>query len=310
MINQMLKLVCILFTLTGSLCISAQATSDESALQYKFLTLQGNPLVLADLIGDKPLYLKFYASWCQPCNKQMPHFQQAFLKYGSNIQFVAVNINLNESDKAILAMKDKYQMTMPIIKDESGQLANLFALAGTPMHVLIDKNANVIHKGHTLEPALEEKLTELIQDKPVTALDPLKVKKTLPAWINQPSPQLVYFSATWCDWYLADSRPLQSERCIAGQKYLNHLKQTYPDLAVTTVMSHLWTEEKDLTAYQQKFSSVIPIKIDQDNRLFSHFNIDQLPVLMVIQNAQEIWRMQDFNQYNQFPREFLEFDLK
>src|SRR2546423_1445489 len=40
--------------------------------------LDGSRVELASLLGKKPIYLKFWATWCVPCRKQMPHLQAAF----------------------------------------------------------------------------------------------------------------------------------------------------------------------------------------------------------------------------------------
>ncbi|MCU4674005.1 redoxin domain-containing protein [Catenovulum sp. 2E275] len=287
-----------------SVCIPAWA-ADEAILQHKFTSQQGNTIVLADFIGVKPVYLKFYATWCQPCNEQMPHFQKAYTKLGEQIAFIAVNINLNETDEAILAMQQKYNMQMPIIKDHSGQLASLFGLSGTPMHVLIDKNEKVIHRGHTVDQQLEQKLAGLKQSGSQTETHLTAQPTQLPDWIKQNQPQLLYFSATWCDWYLADSRPEQSQRCIAGQQFINKLAKQYSNLKITGLMSNLWTEQKDIIEYQQKFDSTIPMRVDNNNQLFSHFKIEQLPVLLLIEQGKIIWRKSDFNQTDTLPEHLI-----
>lgn len=37
--------------------------------------LDGGSVALAELAGRKPVYLKFWATWCKPCRKQMPHLE-------------------------------------------------------------------------------------------------------------------------------------------------------------------------------------------------------------------------------------------
>src|SRR3569832_1394038 len=47
--------------------------------------LDGERIALADLIGHKPVYLKFWATWCKPCREQMPHLEAAHRRYGDRI---------------------------------------------------------------------------------------------------------------------------------------------------------------------------------------------------------------------------------
>ena len=56
---------------------SAGATSNNNS-NYQQVNLTSFPALtptsLASLDTDKPLYVKMWASWCQPCMEQMPHF--------------------------------------------------------------------------------------------------------------------------------------------------------------------------------------------------------------------------------------------
>lgn len=45
--------------------------------------LQGHPLSSADLRG-KVVLVDFWATWCQPCKKEMPGYQSLVDRYGSN----------------------------------------------------------------------------------------------------------------------------------------------------------------------------------------------------------------------------------
>src|SRR5215472_2040841 len=64
--------------------ISHTATGEvgSSLPQFSVKDLQGHPLSAADLRGNVVL-IDFWATWCQPCKKEMPGYQKLADKYGS-----------------------------------------------------------------------------------------------------------------------------------------------------------------------------------------------------------------------------------
>jgi thiol-disulfide isomerase/thioredoxin len=55
--------------------------------------LQGHPLSSADLHG-KVVLIDFWATWCQPCKKEMPGYQKLFDEYGSR-GFVVIGLKFD-----------------------------------------------------------------------------------------------------------------------------------------------------------------------------------------------------------------------
>lgn len=48
-------------------------------------SMDGQRIDLAALYGRQPVYLKFWATWCKPCNEQAPEFEQLYQQYGRRI---------------------------------------------------------------------------------------------------------------------------------------------------------------------------------------------------------------------------------
>src|SRR5215471_4910745 len=60
-------------------------------------TIDGEQIDLGSLYGKKAVYLKFWATWCQPCREQMPHFEHIYQSAGPDLAVIAVNIGVDDT---------------------------------------------------------------------------------------------------------------------------------------------------------------------------------------------------------------------
>ena len=270
----------------------------DALLHEPVYLISGKQVSLADFQGKKPVYLKFWATWCQPCIEQMPHFEHVQQEYGNEIEVIAINLGINDDLGTVKQAIGKYGLTMPMAIDESGDLAQSFRLMGTPYHLVFDKDMNLIHMGHKADSVLDSSLALVAQRKQAEILDPgvlVEGAADIPLHLDDGKLHALLFTATWCDWYWAETRPAASKSCVDAQNMVNALAHEHKDIAWQGVINRLWTEDKDLADYKAKFSVTHPVSIDKSNRLFHQYNINELPALLLIKNGKIIGKVVDFS---------------
>jgi len=288
-------LTAIMFTLGLSLFTLVHA-QDNKMFDIALTTMDGKPITLNEYVGKKPVYLKFWATWCVPCREQMPHLQETYESFADDIEVIAVNIGVNDSAEAIRATQQEFSLTVPVTIDETGKLAQAFNLVGTPYHILIDLDGKVVFKGHEASAQLDKTIKLLAASNSVS-LSAVSIEQRLeqaPLIENKPLTAL-FFTATWCDWYLEESRPAMSQSCVAGQQQANAIYKESADLNWLGVISHLWTGDKELGEYKDKYQIVYPLAIDSNNQEFVRYQVKDFPTLILLRDGKEVFRTSDFS---------------
>lgn len=270
----------------------------EKLLNIPINLISGETTSLSEYEGKKAVYIKFWATWCQPCLKEMPHFEHVKNEYGDYVEVIGINIGINDDRKAIEATIKEFGLTMPMAIDKSGDLAQAFKFIGTPYHLLFDRNLNLIHRGHKANESLDNKIALISQSKSVDLVNIDSLSENEPNLkidLNDDKIHALFFTATWCDWYLKESRPQSSKNCISGQNNVNTLSATYPDIIWNGIVSRLWTGNKDLSDYKKKYSINHSIDIDMSNSLFHQYSVNDLPTLLLIKNNKVILKVTNFS---------------
>ncbi|MDY0405671.1 thiol-disulfide oxidoreductase ResA [Virgibacillus sp. 179-BFC.A HS] len=115
---------------------------------------------LSDLKG-KGVMLNFWATYCKPCEKEMPYMQKLYPKYkDKGVEIITVNLDSNKLvvDRFI----NKFNLTFPVLADRQDQVRELYNIVPIPSTFFIDSKGKIVKKvegGLTLD-----KLAGYLQD--------------------------------------------------------------------------------------------------------------------------------------------------
>lgn len=275
----------------SGLLLACAAMAQAVELNQEVETLDGRTLPIQAWQQGKPMYLKFWASWCKPCMAEMPHLQHIQQQYGDKISVVAVNIDLNESDEAIQQVIQAHQLSMPVVKDSQGQLAKAFNMIGTPYHILLDADSRVVHKGNEANETLDNKFAFLLKRDGRLSETNLFDRPGDPASLPLTDDiNLIFYTATWCDWYLADTRPELSEYCKEQQQALSETARQRTGINWLVVVNHLWTTDEDKKSFTDRYNLTMPVVIDEQGEQFFASQIRQVPTLLVTRGTEILYR--------------------
>jgi thiol-disulfide isomerase/thioredoxin len=104
----------------------------------------GNEVKLSNFSG-KPIVLNFWASWCGPCQMEMPDFEEMYKTYGEDIQFLMVN--MTDGSQETVGSATQFIMekgyTFPVYYDTKMEGAYYYSVYSLPTTYFIDAEGYV-----------------------------------------------------------------------------------------------------------------------------------------------------------------------
>ena len=137
----------VLYTQLGQWMTPDQLVLDglEEAPDFTAYDAGGNEVRLSDYFG-KPIVLNFWASWCGPCQMEMPDFNEKYLELGEEVVFLMVNMTdgQRETVKTASDFVKASGYSFPVVFDTAYSAANSYRAYSLPATYFIDAEGRVV----------------------------------------------------------------------------------------------------------------------------------------------------------------------
>lgn len=134
----------VLMLIIGAAIVWAVDRYRQPALPESFAgmvlpTIDGQAVDIAAMSEHRPLLVYVWATWCSVCRYTSPSVSQ-LAQQGGNVMSIAMR---SGDDARVAQWMQKKQLTMPVINDARGDLAQRWQVSVTPTIVIIDKGKPV-----------------------------------------------------------------------------------------------------------------------------------------------------------------------
>jgi len=146
----------VLFSVTTSAQVKVNRPAPHLDLQA---ILQGGNNAAIDKLPSTFVVLEFWATWCTPCVRNIPHINELQQKFeGENVQFISIS---DEPKETIELFLKKRKMNGWAGIDNKGNTFKNYHITGRPATFIIDDKGMVVFQGDPSK-VTEELLTNIL----------------------------------------------------------------------------------------------------------------------------------------------------
>ena len=118
----------------------------ESVPKFSFEIERGKTANIDDYKG-KLILINLFATWCPPCNTELPLVQkQIWEKYSNNPDFAFFVFGREEGWDKLEPFKKAKGFTFPILPDVDRSIFSKFATQSIPRNIIVDQNGKIIYQ--------------------------------------------------------------------------------------------------------------------------------------------------------------------
>ena len=100
-------------------------------------------------IKGKATIVEFWATWCPPCRKSIPHLNEIYEKYQKQgLEVIGIS---DESKATVKKFIETTPMKYHVAIDENGKYRKPFDIEGIPHAFLVDKTGKIVWEGHPMD---------------------------------------------------------------------------------------------------------------------------------------------------------------
>jgi thiol-disulfide isomerase/thioredoxin len=125
-------------------------------------TLDGEPVDLADVFGQRPVLIEFWATWCAVCRALEPAMSAAHESYGDQVEFLVVAAAVAQTQDRVRQHLARHPMPGRMLWDTRGRFTRAFDAPGTGYVVILEGDGRVAYSGTGADQDLRAALARIL----------------------------------------------------------------------------------------------------------------------------------------------------
>jgi len=142
------------------------ADAGGPAPAFTLAALTGQSATLSQYKGQVVM-LNFWATWCGPCQQEMPLLDQMYKKY-KMAGFTLIGVSVDKEAAPVKDLMARKPVSFPVLLDPANQVSKAYHVDEMPSSVIIDRKGEIryIHRGYKPgdENEYQDRIRQLIKE--------------------------------------------------------------------------------------------------------------------------------------------------
>ncbi len=137
----------------------------SSIQNFVLENLEGDLIELENEIGEGPIILNFWATWCKPCKEELKELNKIYNKYSDQgLKLFAISVDSEKSIAKVKPYIKTNQFDFTVLLDYNSEVARMYYAQMVPYSVIIDLNGEIIYTQLGYKRGDEVKMENIIAD--------------------------------------------------------------------------------------------------------------------------------------------------
>jgi peroxiredoxin len=142
------------------------ADAGGPAPPFTLAALTGQQAALSQYKGQV-IMVNFWATWCGPCQQEMPLLDQMYKKY-KPAGFTLIGVSVDKDAAPVRDLMARKPVSFPVLLDPANQVSKAYHVDEMPSSVIIDRKGEIryIHRGYKPgdENEYQDRIRQLIKE--------------------------------------------------------------------------------------------------------------------------------------------------
>ena len=117
------------------------------APKVRLTDLDGHLVDLGDYIGKRPVFLEFWATWCESCAALKPTVDSVIARFGDRVEFIGIDVAFGETVPGVRAWLEAHRPGFRVLYDSAATAIRAYDIQATSSVIIIGADGKVAYTG-------------------------------------------------------------------------------------------------------------------------------------------------------------------